>query len=90
MRGTVLSGANASGRRAEASHYPAGSEEAQGAWRVAGANSEIIEWIAHGTKMRWLRAPPPQFDHGVSLLDATPLQQTWLDKDIKRALGTEA
>eukprot|EP00854_Cymbomonas_tetramitiformis_P034135 gene34135-biopygen15827 len=40
--------------------------------------------------MRWLRQPPPRFDHGVSLLDTTPLQQIWLDKEIERALGTGA
>ncbi|KAK3287273.1 hypothetical protein CYMTET_5205 [Cymbomonas tetramitiformis] len=40
--------------------------------------------------MKWLRQPPPRFDHGVSLLDATPLQQIWLDKEKARALGTGA
>ncbi|KAK3248872.1 hypothetical protein CYMTET_41678 [Cymbomonas tetramitiformis] len=40
--------------------------------------------------MRWLQKPPPRFDHGVSLLDVTPLQQIWLDKEIKGALGTGA
>eukprot|EP00854_Cymbomonas_tetramitiformis_P034342 gene34342-biopygen26299 len=40
--------------------------------------------------MRWLRRPPPRFDHGVSLRDATPAQQIWLNEEIKRALGSGA
>ena len=40
--------------------------------------------------MRWLRRPPPRFDHGVSLRDATPQQQIWLNEEIKRALGSGA
>ncbi|KAK3278966.1 hypothetical protein CYMTET_13125 [Cymbomonas tetramitiformis] len=40
--------------------------------------------------MRCLRRPPPRFDHGVSLRDATPQQQIWLNEEIKRALGSGA
>eukprot|EP00854_Cymbomonas_tetramitiformis_P011471 gene11471-biopygen11778 len=43
-----------------------------------------------GAKMRWLRRPPPRFDHGVSLRDANPQQQIWLNEEIKRALGSGA
>eukprot|EP00854_Cymbomonas_tetramitiformis_P034030 gene34030-biopygen4820 len=62
----------------------------RGAWRAAGANAEVLQWISRGAKMRWVRQPPPRFDHGVSLLDASPLQQIWPDKEIERALGTGA
>ncbi|KAK3267239.1 hypothetical protein CYMTET_24194 [Cymbomonas tetramitiformis] len=51
----------------------------RGAWRAAGAGSEEMQWITHGVKLRWKCGPPPPFDHGVSLKDATHQQQVWLD-----------
>ncbi|KAK3287919.1 hypothetical protein CYMTET_4597 [Cymbomonas tetramitiformis] len=30
-----------------------------------------MQWITYGVKMRWRHGPPPPFNHGVSLMDAT-------------------
>ncbi|KAK3287948.1 hypothetical protein CYMTET_4556 [Cymbomonas tetramitiformis] len=51
-----------------------------------GASAEVIQWITQGVKLRWKRSPPPQFDHGVSLRDATLQQQVWLDAEKERLL----
>eukprot|EP00854_Cymbomonas_tetramitiformis_P009401 gene9400-biopygen9588 len=38
-------------------------------------------------RLRWRRGPPPPSDHGVSLKDATPQQQKWLDVEKERLLA---
>ncbi|KAK3246029.1 hypothetical protein CYMTET_44423 [Cymbomonas tetramitiformis] len=62
----------------------------KGAWRAGGASSEALQWIARGAKMRWVKGPPPNFDHGTSLRDLTPQQQEWLDIETTRAVKTGA
>ncbi|KAK3288433.1 hypothetical protein CYMTET_4090 [Cymbomonas tetramitiformis] len=52
--------------------------------------SEVMQWITHGVKLRWKRGPPPPFDHGVSLRDATRQQQVWLDAEKERLLQNGA
>ncbi|KAK3287029.1 hypothetical protein CYMTET_5439 [Cymbomonas tetramitiformis] len=49
-----------------------------------------MQWITHGVKLRWKRGPPPPFDHGVSLRDATRQQQVWLDAEKERLLQNGA
>ncbi|KAK3243466.1 hypothetical protein CYMTET_46880 [Cymbomonas tetramitiformis] len=49
-----------------------------------------MQWITHGVKLRWKRGPPPPFDHGVSLRDATRQQQVWLDAEKERLLENGA
>ncbi|KAK3284158.1 hypothetical protein CYMTET_8181 [Cymbomonas tetramitiformis] len=61
----------------------AGSERSTGP-------SEVMQWITHGVKLRWKRGPPPPFDHGVSLRDATRQQQVWLDAEKERLLENGA
>ncbi|KAK3258501.1 hypothetical protein CYMTET_32458 [Cymbomonas tetramitiformis] len=55
-----------------------------------GRQSEVMQWITHGVKLRWKRKPPPLFDHGVSLRDATRQQQVWLDAEKERLLENGA
>ncbi|KAK3239638.1 hypothetical protein CYMTET_50450 [Cymbomonas tetramitiformis] len=62
----------------------------KGAWRAGGASSEALQWIARGAKMRWVKGPPPDFDHGTSLRDLTQQQQEWLDIETARSLRTGA
>ncbi|KAK3268876.1 hypothetical protein CYMTET_22646 [Cymbomonas tetramitiformis] len=49
-----------------------------------------MQWITHGVKLRWKRGPPPPFDHGLSLRDATRQQQVWLDAEKERLLQNGA
>ncbi|KAK3240701.1 hypothetical protein CYMTET_49480 [Cymbomonas tetramitiformis] len=51
-----------------------------------GASSEVLQWIARGAKMRWVKGHPPTFDHGSSLRDLMRQQQEWLDIETDRAL----
>ncbi|KAK3288027.1 hypothetical protein CYMTET_4483 [Cymbomonas tetramitiformis] len=55
--------------------------------KPTGGKGEVMQWIAEGCKLRWRRGPPPAFDHGVSLRDATLNQQNWLDAEKKRLLA---
>ncbi|KAK3283556.1 hypothetical protein CYMTET_8750, partial [Cymbomonas tetramitiformis] len=56
----------------------------------AGANSEVMQWISKGAKMRWVDKAPLPFDHGVSLGDATPPQVEWMAAETGRCLKTGA
>eukprot|EP00854_Cymbomonas_tetramitiformis_P006303 gene6303-biopygen6343 len=40
--------------------------------------------------MRWVKGPPPRFDHGISLQDLMPEQQAWLDIETDRSLRSGA
>eukprot|EP00854_Cymbomonas_tetramitiformis_P020173 gene20173-biopygen20803 len=62
----------------------------KGAWRAGGASSEALQWIARGAKMRWVKGPPPDFDHETSLQDLTQQQQEWLDIETARSLKNGA
>eukprot|EP00854_Cymbomonas_tetramitiformis_P034015 gene34015-biopygen3239 len=59
-------------------------------WRAGGASSEALQWTGRGAKMRWVKGPPPKFDHGTSLRDMTQQQQEWLDIETDRALQSGA
>ncbi|KAK3241449.1 hypothetical protein CYMTET_48800 [Cymbomonas tetramitiformis] len=56
----------------------------------AGTNSEVMEWISKGAKVRWVDKAPLPFDHGVSLADATPPQLEWMATETARCLKTGA
>eukprot|EP00854_Cymbomonas_tetramitiformis_P016054 gene16054-biopygen16552 len=62
----------------------------KGAWRVAGANAEVLQWVSRGVKINWTRGPPATFDHGVSLQDLAATQHTWLEKQAKRHVDNGA
>ncbi|KAK3280628.1 hypothetical protein CYMTET_11540 [Cymbomonas tetramitiformis] len=65
-------------------------EGGRGSGKGAGANSEVMEWISKGAKMRWVDKAPQPFDHGVSLADATPPQLEWMAAETERCLKTGA
>ncbi|KAK3246580.1 hypothetical protein CYMTET_43889 [Cymbomonas tetramitiformis] len=65
-------------------------EGGRGSGKGAGANSEVMEWITKGAKMRRVDKAPKPFDHGVSLADATPQQLEWMSAETERCLKTGA
>ncbi|KAK3266035.1 hypothetical protein CYMTET_25314 [Cymbomonas tetramitiformis] len=65
-------------------------EGGRGSGKGAGANSEVMQWINKGAKMRWVDKAPLPFDHGVSLGDATPPQLEWMAAETERCLKTGA
>ncbi|KAK3233721.1 hypothetical protein CYMTET_56004 [Cymbomonas tetramitiformis] len=65
-------------------------EGGRGSGKGAGANSEVMQWISKGAKMRWVDKAPLPFDHGVSLGDATPPQLEWMAAETERCLRTGA
>ncbi|KAK3266657.1 hypothetical protein CYMTET_24735 [Cymbomonas tetramitiformis] len=65
-------------------------EGGRGSGKGAGANSEVMQWISRGAKMRWVDKAPLPFDHGVSLGDATPPQLEWMAAETERCLKTGA
>ncbi|KAK3249393.1 hypothetical protein CYMTET_41168 [Cymbomonas tetramitiformis] len=62
----------------------------KGAWREAGANAEVQQWVSRGARINWLHGPPQPFDHGFTLRDLTEVQQTWLKKEKQRHLDNGA
>ncbi|KAK3276674.1 hypothetical protein CYMTET_15272 [Cymbomonas tetramitiformis] len=65
-------------------------EGGRGSGKGAGANSEVMQWISKGARMRWVDKAPLPFDHGVSLGDATPPQLEWMAAETERCLKTGA
>ncbi|KAK3240700.1 hypothetical protein CYMTET_49479 [Cymbomonas tetramitiformis] len=65
-------------------------EGGRGSGKGAGANSEVMEWITKGAKMRWVDKAPQPFDHRVPLADATPPQLEWMAAETERCLKTGA
>ncbi|KAK3256298.1 hypothetical protein CYMTET_34561 [Cymbomonas tetramitiformis] len=65
-------------------------EGGRGSGKGAGANSEVMQWIGKGARMRWVDKAPLPFDHGVSLGDATPPQLEWMAAETERCLRTGA
>eukprot|EP00854_Cymbomonas_tetramitiformis_P002409 gene2409-biopygen2328 len=57
---------------------------------TGGKGKEVMHWITEGCKLRWRTGPPPAFDHGVSLRDASLQQQQWLDEEKHRLLENGA
>ncbi|KAK3236738.1 hypothetical protein CYMTET_53137 [Cymbomonas tetramitiformis] len=72
--GEVLDAFHPSGRPTERAHPAGRVRSTRGAWRPAGENSEAMQWISKGAKMRSVDTAPLPFDHGMSLGDATPPQ----------------
>ncbi|KAK3282208.1 hypothetical protein CYMTET_10046 [Cymbomonas tetramitiformis] len=60
----------------------------RGSGKGAGANSEVMQWISKGARMRSVDKAP--FDHEVSLGDATPPQLEWMAAETERCLKTGA
>ena len=50
----------------------------------------MLAWLQHGVKLPFIRGPPPRFNMGTSLLDATPEQQKFLDYEKARLLQSGA
>ncbi|KAK3239085.1 hypothetical protein CYMTET_50960 [Cymbomonas tetramitiformis] len=65
-------------------------EGGRGSGKEAGANSEVMQWISKGARMRWVDKAPLPFVHGVSLADATPPQLEWMAAETERCLKTGA
>ena len=55
-----------------------------GAWKAAGASSEVLSWIKFGVRCKWKRKPPSKFHQGASLTDRTPSQDTFWIKEKER------
>ena len=53
-----------------------------------GASRKVLSWIREGVRVQWAKGPPAPFHHGTSRF--TPPQQTWLEEELKRCLGTGA
>jgi hypothetical protein len=52
-----------------------------------GASGRVLSWIREGVTIPFLNnRPPPPFNHGVPLLDATPTLATHLRRGRTRAL----
>ncbi|KAK3267985.1 hypothetical protein CYMTET_23486 [Cymbomonas tetramitiformis] len=61
-------------------------EDGRGSGKEADVNSEVMQWISKGARMRWVDKAPLPFDHGVSLGDATPPQLEWMAAETERCL----
>ncbi|KAK3263150.1 hypothetical protein CYMTET_28030 [Cymbomonas tetramitiformis] len=58
--------ARGGGRGAGKGWHEEKQSPAGGKGKGKGANSEVLQWISRGAKMRWLQGPPPRFDHGAA------------------------
>ena len=54
------------------------------AWRSIGASGHHLDWIRHGVRIPWRLRPPPAFNRGISLLDATPEQVAFVERELER------
>jgi hypothetical protein len=48
-------------------------------WEAIGASGTTLQWIREGVPVPFSHRPPPPFNHGTSLLDATLAQCQFLD-----------
>jgi hypothetical protein len=61
------------------------------AWIDIGASGHVLRWIREGVTIPFLNNPPPfPFNQGVSLLDATPEQLTFVEAELARFVETGA
>jgi hypothetical protein len=61
------------------------------AWKDIGASGQVLRWIREGVTIPFLNIrPPPPFNQGVSLLDATPEQLTFVEAELARFVMTGA
>ena len=61
-----------------------------GGWRQVGTPGTVLNWIRSGVELPWIRGPPPPFQGGVSMLDATPEQRRFLEYEKARLLKSGA
>ena len=54
------------------------------AWKAIGASGATLEWILHGVRIPFRHGPPPAYNHGISLLDATPAQLAFVEAELAR------
>jgi hypothetical protein len=61
------------------------------AWKDSGASGQVLRWIRESVTISFLNnQPPPPLNQGVSLLDATPEQLTFVEAEIARFVETGA
>ena len=58
--------------------------ERVGEWARIGASGQVLSWIKKGVRVQWRQRPPPPFNQGVSLADATPDQLAFLEPELER------
>jgi hypothetical protein len=59
-------------------------------WAQIGANGQVLSWIKHGVAIQWKQKPPPPFNLGVSMRDATPSQLAFMETELERLIGIGA
>ena len=57
------------------------------AWRQIGASPRLLCWIKDGVKIQWRSNPPPSFDHGESLSDATADELLFIRSELARLMA---
>jgi hypothetical protein len=61
------------------------------AWKGIGASGQFLRWIREGVAIPFLNnRPPPPFNQGVSLLDATLEQLTFVEAELACFVETGA
>jgi hypothetical protein len=61
------------------------------AWKDIGASGQVLRWIREGVTFPFLNnRPPPPFNQGISLLNATPEQLTFVEAELARFVETGA
>jgi hypothetical protein len=54
-------------------------------WEHNGSSGQVLIWIRHGVRVKFKRGERPRpFNHGTSMLDATPAQPEFLDLELPR------
>jgi hypothetical protein len=57
-------------------------------WKRIGASGQFLNWIRHGVRVNFKRGVRPRpFNHGTSMLDATPAQLEFLDSELPLLRG---
>jgi hypothetical protein len=60
-------------------------------WEKIGASVQTLQWIREGVSIPFKNnRPPPRFIKGVSLLDATPAQLEFIDRELARFVQARA
>jgi hypothetical protein len=54
-------------------------------WERIGASGQVLSWIRHGVRVKIKHGVwPKPFNHGISILDATPAQLEFLSSELHR------
>lgn len=53
-------------------------------WAAIGADGEVLSWISKGIGIKFKKGPPPAFNQGVSMTDATPQQLEFMESELQR------